>query len=118
MPGDPTENIEERLEQYRRVRDQNVENILAQTPFDDEAAFWDEIRAGEDITLEVDLADFIVILSELESAAHRPDNAIGHAHLLDLFVQLNEDHADDLAAYVEERNQELNDMMGGGRGFQ
>lgn len=121
MPDDPTEDLDDRLDYFRQVRDQNLDNVLMATDFEDADDFWDEVRAGDTIDIEVDLADFVVILSELEAAAYDPDTAIGHVHLLDLFIQLNEDHADALEDYIDERNQQMEDALDGDagpRGFQ
>lgn len=110
MPGDPTEDLDDRLDYFRHVRDQNLDNVLMATDFDDEADFWDAVRDGETVDVELDLADVIVILSELESAAYQPDTAIGHVHTLDLFIQLNEDLGDELEAYIDRRNEEMEEL--------
>lgn len=119
MPSNPLENADERIEQFERVRDQNLENILAASDFEDEQEFWDAVKGGPDVTVEIDAADLVVLLGELETAAYQPGNAIEHVHTLDLLVRLTRQHEDELQEYVDMRNDQMDDDgFDGPRGFQ
>jgi hypothetical protein len=106
-PRNPLENADQKIEQFERVRDQNLENILSAADFDSEADFWDAIRGDQTLTVEIDVADLVVILSELEDAAYHPETALGHVHTLDLLIQLTENHQDALNDYIEARNEQM-----------
>jgi len=120
-PGNPNDDVEERLETLKEVLEHNEKALVAQTRFDSVDELHEHFRAGEEVTLTLDVGELVTILGALEGQYTSPSTPLHLIDALALFIDLQEEHVDILNEYVEEQNkamEEIGDAAGPGGMYQ